>query len=414
MCKKALILQSHQKTEFFFEAALETCNDFIFHCEENLADAIEKLISCRFDYIICCEHLPEDSLSSLEQLKLAYEVPYDTRILAFSYNPERSHKERALALGIIDFHDINQIKNYDDFFQTMPVTTTNGNILLVCEDEEEAKKLISLFKQNGHIVSHFMDINVAHDAVKQNHFDLLIVDLFLLSNDLNKTQLIDTVSTLVLSNHNKIEMLVDLLQLGVTDVINKPIVPEALLLRVEHILKAHQYHRDELDNKTQHLLDLSVKDALTGAYNRRHLEDVIGQRINSLNRHNDPFSILLLDIDNFKKINDTQGHRAGDELLVKLVSLIQYYIRNIDCVCRYGGEEFVIVLAGCTGEAAMLKAEQIREEVEDIGMTISIGVAVFDDTSQNLLVEEHIHLADLALYQAKKVGKNQVILYSTD
>ena len=413
MCKKALILQIYQKTEFFFETAIEACNDFVFHSEENLAEAIGQLIACRFDYIICCEHLPEDALNSLEQLKRAYEVPFDTRILAFSSNPERLHKEQALALGIIDFHDINQIENYDDFFQPIPVATT-GNILLVNESDEEARQLTSLFKQNGHSVCHFVDIKVAHDAVKQNHFDLLIVDLFLLSNYLNKIQLIDTVSTLVLSNHNKTEMLIDLLQLGVTDVINKPIVPEALLLRVEHILKINQLHRDELDNKTQHLLELSVKDALTGAYNRRYLGDVIEQRVNFLKRHNEAFSLLILDIDNFKQINDTHGHQAGDNLLIQLVRLIQHYIRNIDCCCRYGGEEFVIVLAGCEVDDALYKAERIRQKVEEMDMTVSIGVAVFDDASQNLLIEERINLADLALYQAKNAGKNKVILYSSD
>ena len=409
MTQKALILQTCQKTGFVFDAY----NDIVFQHEASLADAIKQLLSCRFDYIICCEQLPDDALSSLEKLKLAHEIPFDTRILAFSYDLERSHKERALALGIIDFHDINQVKNYDDFFQPMALVTS-GNILLVDENEEEVARLISLFEQNGHIVSHFMDINIAHKAVKKKHYDIFIVDLFSLSGYLNKKQLINAVNTLVLSHHNKTEMMVDLLQLGVTEVINKPIVAEALLLRVEHILKTNQLHQDELDHKTQHLIELSVKDALTGAYNRRYLEDVIEQRVNFLKRHNEPFSVLLLDIDNFKKINDTQGHRAGDKLLVNLVALIQHYIRNIDCICRYGGEEFVVVLAGCSVEAAMFKAERIRKEVEEIGMTISIGVAVFDDASQNLLIEEHIHLADLALYQAKKEGKNQVILYSLD
>jgi diguanylate cyclase (GGDEF)-like protein len=413
MCKKALILQTYQKTSFVFDAILEECSDFIFQCEENLADAIKQLMSCQFDYIICCEHLPDDALSSLHELKLAYDIPFDTQVLAFSQNPERSHKEKALALGIIDFHDIKQVNNYDDFFQ--PVTPAlSGHILLVEENEKESARLISLFEQNGHIVSHFVDINLAHNTVKNKHYDLFVVDLFSLSGYLNKKQLIKGVNTLVLSHQNKTEVTIDLLQLGVTEVINKPIFPKALLLRVEHILKTNQLHQDELADKTQHLLELSVKDALTGAYNRRYLEDVIEQRVNFLRRHNEPFSVLLLDIDNFKQINDTKGHKAGDKLLVELVTLIQHFIRNIDCICRYGGEEFVIVLAGCSVEAAMFKAEQIRKEVEDLGMTISLGVAAFDDASQNLLVEEHIHLADLALYQAKKAGKNQVVLYSLD
>lgn len=159
---------------------------------------------------------------------------------------------------------------------------------------------------------------------------------------------------------------------------------------------------------------MSVKDSLTGAYNRRHLEDIISQRISFLKRHNEPFSVLILDIDDFKPINDQKGHQKGDELLIKLVSAIQEVIRNIDCCCRYGGDEFVVVLTGCSVASAKGKAEQIRQQVEVMDMTVSIGIAVFDDASQNLLIEEHINLADLALYQAKKSGKNQVVLYSID
>lgn len=413
MCQKALVLQTYQPTGSVIETFLAECSDIIFNYEQNLTDVIQQLISCRYDYIICCEHLPDDTLSSLEQLKRAHEISFDTRILAFSYELERSHKEQALALGVIDFHDINHIENYADFFHRTAFITS-GSILLVEESEQEATLLTSLFEQRGHHVSHFTNIEPAHDAVKYNHYDLLITDLFSLSNYLNKNQLVNSVNTVVLSKHDKTAMLIDLLRIGVADVINKPIVPESLLLRIERILKTKQSHRDELDHKTQHLLELSTKDALTGAYNRRYLEDVITQRINFLKRHDEPFSVLILDIDNFKQINDTQGHQAGDRLLVKLVSLIQYHIRNIDCICRYGGEEFVIVLAGCAVEAAMVKAEEIREDVETTGMTISIGVAVFEDASQNLLIDEHINLADLAMYQAKKAGKNKVVLYSLD
>lgn len=211
----------------------------------------------------------------------------------------------------------------------------------------------------------------------------------------------------------KPEMFIDLLQLGVTEIINKPIVPEEFLLRIERVLKTKQ-HRDELKEQSKYLLELSVKDSLTGAYNRRYLEDVIDQRICILKRQNEPFSVLIMDIDNFKPINDHKGHQMGDELLIKLVNVVQKNIRNIDCCCRYGGDEFVVVLTGCNVAAAKGKAEQIREQVEGMDMTVSIGAAVFDDASQNLLIEEHINLADLALYQAKKSGKNQVVFYSID
>ena len=413
MSQKALVLQIYQPTGSVIETFLAGCSDISFHYEKTTAKVIQQLSSTAYDYIICCEHSPDDTLNSLEQLKRAPEIPFDTRVLAFSYDLELSHKEQALALGVIDFHDINKIENYSDFFQQGELVSS-GTILLVEENEDDATLLTSLLEQRGHTVSCFTNIELAYISVKQIQYDLLVTDLFSLSTYLNKNQLISTINTVVLSNHNKSEMLIELLQLGVADVINKPIVPESLLLRIERILKTKQRHRDELDHKTQHLLELSLKDALTGAYNRRYLENVIEQRINFLKRHDEPFSVLVLDIDNFKQINDTQGHQAGDKLLVQLVSLIQYHIRNIDCICRYGGEEFVIVLAGCEMETSMAKAEKIREHVETMGMTISIGVAVFSDATQNLLIDEHINLADVAMYQAKKSGKNKVVLYSRD
>jgi diguanylate cyclase (GGDEF)-like protein len=412
MCQKALVLQTCQHTHSVVNDFLNSCSNIATQHEVNLADAIQQLISDQFDYIICCDQSPEQTLSLLEQLKLAHKIPLDTRILAFSYGLVREHKKQALELGIIDFHDIDLVENYEIFFQ--PIQHSNpSNILLVEDNSSEARYFAEVLERNGHTVSHFNGVKQAYDAHLAAKYDLVITDLLLVSMYLNKRKLIDDVHTVVMTNIDKPEVLVDLLQLGVTEVINKPILPEEFLLRIERVLKTKQ-HRDELRNQSEHLLELSLKDSLTGAYNRRYLEEVISQRINFLKRNNEPFSILLLDIDNFKPINDLKGHQTGDKLLIQLVNEIQNLIRNIDCCCRYGGDEFVIVLTGCTVAAAKGKAEQVREQVEQLGMTISVGVAVFDDASQNLLIEEHTNWADLALYQAKKSGKNQVVLYSVD
>jgi len=346
-------------------------------------------------------------------LKSAHEISQKTRILAFSYDLDREHKKQALALGIIDFHDINDIDNYFNLFQPVK-STTSGSLLVIEDDEQHAAFLTTLFENAGHIVSHFSDIKLVHKAVKSIHYDLLITDVFSVMSHVGKNQLFNTVPTIVILDQNHAEMANDLLKLGVADAICKPVSEDNFLLRIDRILKNKQNHREELNHKTKHLLELSVKDALTGAYNRRYLEDMFGQRVSFLKRHSEPFSILLLDIDDFKKVNDTQGHQVGDKLLVRLVNLIGLLIRNIDCCCRYGGEEFVVVLAGCSMDAAESKAEQIRQELEVAGVPVSIGVAVFDDSKQSLLIEEHINLADLALYQAKKMGKNQVVVYSLD
>ncbi|OUR71881.1 hypothetical protein A9Q78_08695 [Methylophaga sp. 41_12_T18] len=413
MCQKALVLHDHLQTHSIIEEFLNVCTDAVIQYELNLAGAIQQLISHQFDYLICCDTSPEVTLDKLEQLKSAHGIPLQTRIFAFSYDLDREHKKQALALGIIDFHDLNEVDNYFNLFQ--PVNNAaSGSLLLIEYDEQHAAFLTTLFEQSGHIVSHFSDIKLVHKAVKSIHYDLLITDVFSVMSYVGKNQLFSSVPTIVILDQNHASMANDLLKLGVADAICKPVSEDNFLLRIDRILTTKQNHRDELNHKTKHLLELSVKDALTGAYNRRYLEDMIGQRVSFLKRHSEPFSILILDIDDFKKINDTQGHQAGDKLLIRLVNLINLFIRNIDCCCRYGGEEFVIVLSGCSLDAAESKAEQIRQELEVAGVPVSIGVAVFDDSKQNLLIEEHINLADLALYQAKKMGKNQVVVYSLD
>lgn len=412
MSQKALVLHRCQQTSSAIKEFLNSCNTIATQHEFTLADVIQQLMSDRFDYIICCDKSPAQTLSLLEQLKLSHEIPLNTRILAFSYGLERAHKKQALELGIIDFHDVDHIENYGIFFQ-QEKRSDSSNILLVENNSKDARYFAQILESNGHTVSYFYDLKQAHEAYLTNNFDLLITDLLLLSMYLNKHKLIDDVHTVVMTEVRKPEMFIDLLQLGVTEIINKPIVPEEFLLRIERVLKTKQ-HRDELKEQSKYLLELSVKDSLTGAYNRRYLEDVIDQSIGILKRQNEPFSVLIMDIDNFKPINDHKGHQMGDELLIKLVSVVQKNIRNIDCCCRYGGDEFVVVLTGCNVAAAKAKAEQICEQVEGMDMTVSIGVAVFDDASQNLLIEEHINMADLALYQAKKSGKNQVVLYSID
>jgi|GEM_PF-6800729 len=413
MCQKALVVQDFVQTHSVIDEFLNVCTDAVVQYEINLAGAIQQLISHQFDYLICCDKSPEAMLDKLEQLKSAHEISQKTRILAFSYDLDREHKKQALALGIIDFHDINDIDNYFNLFQPVK-STTSGSLLVIEDDEQHAAFLTTLFENAGHIVSHFSDIKLVHKAVKSIHYDLLITDVFSVMSHVGKNQLFNTVPTIVILDQNHAEMANDLLKLGVADAICKPVSEDNFLLRIDRILKNKQNHREELNHKTKHLLELSVKDALTGAYNRRYLEDMIGQRVSFLKRHSEPFSILLLDIDDFKKVNDTQGHQVGDKLLVRLVNLIGLLIRNIDCCCRYGGEEFVVVLAGCSMDAAESKAEQIRQELEVAGVPVSIGVAVFDDSKQSLLIEEHINLADLALYQAKKMGKNQVVVYSLD
>jgi diguanylate cyclase (GGDEF)-like protein len=163
--------------------------------------------------------------------------------------------------------------------------------------------------------------------------------------------------------------------------------------------------------QSRRLEDMAVKDALTGAYNRRYLELQLEQALDSWRRYHRPASVLLVDIDFFKRINDRYGHAAGDIAIKSLVDVISSNIRSVDTLCRYGGEEFVVLLLETSAEAALTVAEKLRSLVEgsrvlpEGSMTISVGVcdvAVADDK------DHWMNLADGALYLAKHNGRNRV------
>ena len=166
-----------------------------------------------------------------------------------------------------------------------------------------------------------------------------------------------------------------------------------------------------------HLRQQSLKDALTGLYNRRHMEDALDHEISRAHRAGKSCSVVMLDVDHFKKFNDTYGHQAGDALLRGLGAFLRSHVRGEDVPCRYGGEEFILILPGATTEGAARRAEQIRAGVEadfrvpfDEGIlpavTISLGVASFP--SRGGTAEALVKAADAALYASKHAGRNRV------
>ncbi len=161
-------------------------------------------------------------------------------------------------------------------------------------------------------------------------------------------------------------------------------------------------------------INMSLQDPLTGAGNRKALEKAIKREQNLVERYDTPFSMLMIDIDFFKKINDQYGHTTGDQALQTLSETISDVIRQSDQFFRFGGEEFVILLNNTELESATFLAERIRQAVEDsetenengtIKMTVSIGVAHYDKTEN---MDNLLNRADQALYCAKEEGRNKV------
>jgi diguanylate cyclase (GGDEF)-like protein len=179
-------------------------------------------------------------------------------------------------------------------------------------------------------------------------------------------------------------------------------------------------HQEDLEVQAeQRLYASAVLDPLTGLHNRRHLDARLKSEFAFANRHQTPLSVLLIDIDHFKKVNDTYGHAGGDAALRMLSERLQKTVRTEDIVARYGGEEFAVVARGIESAGAMLLAERIRDVAQRIqvtteddavfGFTISVGVAtmwrerIFDSIATLLKA------ADDALYKAKEMGRNRSV-----
>jgi len=182
---------------------------------------------------------------------------------------------------------------------------------------------------------------------------------------------------------------------------------------------------DELDARYQmRLAEGALQDPLTGLYNRRHLEERLGSELAASERHGRPVSLLMVDVDHFKGINDQHGHVAGDEALKMVAFVLRGAVRKEDVLARYGGEEFVVVARETALDGAKSLAERIRRAVEksrcawqgqDLGVTVSIGVTVSVGLAEFVpgrTERELIEAADRALYLAKQGGRNRVVSVS--
>lgn len=207
------------------------------------------------------------------------------------------------------------------------------------------------------------------------------------------------------------------LELGAHDIIMRPIDEEEIIARARTLMRRKRY-MDALRSRLDQSLELAITDQLTGLYNRRFLDTQLEPLVHRAQCGGDPVSVMTIDIDHFKRCNDTFGHDVGDAVLREFAARLASNTRPSDYACRQGGEEFIVVMPRTTGDVACMAAERLRRAIAASGfiipglphaldVTISIGVACTegaDDTTESLLKR-----ADEALYEAKRGGRNRVI-----
>lgn len=295
--------------------------------------------------------------------------------------------------------------------------------ILVVDDAPENVMLLSLILKDLGTVSSALSGREAIDKALENPPDLILLDIQMpeldgydvikaLKND-PRTENVPVIFVTGLSDDGDEEKG---LKLGAIDYITKPYKPTVVTARVRNHLRLREY-AVRLEQLNEELERLATTDALTSAYNRRYFMSELENEVERVRRYKRPSSLLMIDVDHFKSINDTYGHDVGDIVLIQLVKLLEKQVRQLDTVARIGGEEFAILLPETARKEALVSAERllgaaraarIEAGENELQFTISIGCTEFGAESPN--VEGILKSADLALYDAKKSGRDRVVV----
>jgi diguanylate cyclase (GGDEF)-like protein len=290
-------------------------------------------------------------------------------------------------------------------------------VILVADDDGLTRAMVSSWLTGaGYDVVGASDGDHALHLARERCFDLLLLDVTMPGRDgyevCRAIQAESAVAppVIFLTAHSQTHARVAGLEAGAVDYIVKPFANEELVARVRAALRTKAVH-DEL-------AETAARDGLTGVYNRRELDARARQAVALAQRHGRPFSCLLLDLDHFKRVNDTYGHAAGDAVLRAAARCIRDASRISDTVGRYGGEEFVVLLPETDGGGAVAAADKLRAllaatpvmvEATCIPIRASIGAAAWSDDMGG--VGDLYAAADRALYRAKGLGRDRTQLH---
>ena len=301
--------------------------------------------------------------------------------------------------------------------------------VLLVEDDQKDVKLIKnyLAGQPYEVITAYDGEEALALALKEN-IDLILLDIMLPGTDgfeiCNRMKQMDetkNIQIVLVTSLSDLESRIKGVEMGADDFLVKPINNRELQVRINALLKKNAY-MDQLHAQYETAMDSAIKDGLTGLYNHAYFKRFLEIEVKRAIRQTYSTALIMMDLDDFKELNDRLGHLAGDVILRESAKIIQSSTREIDLAVRYGGEEFAIVLPYAGKNNALSVAERIRSSIEDYAfslagvphpehMTISIGIATCPEDA--LSVEDLIQKSDTMLYKAKKNGKNQICVHES-
>jgi two-component system cell cycle response regulator len=299
--------------------------------------------------------------------------------------------------------------------------------ILIVEDDQATRESLEEFLQlNCFTVFAVGSASEALQILIKTDFDLILTDLVMPEMDgISMTKAIRElrrdIPVLVMTGFASIEYAVEAIKAGATDFITKPLKLDNVVFIINRVLEARSLRIKA--QETEYYKDLSNRDELTKISNYRHFNYVLQLEIDRQLRYHRPLTLLIIDIDDFKKCNDAHGHLTGDLVLVKVASLLTTQIRNCDFVARYGGDEFTVILPEISEKEALAVCRRIMKSIEryefqsfekkNIGpLRVTIGIASFPKNANDS--KELVEKADRAMYAGKRAGKNRIRIFSDE
>lgn len=380
---------------------------------------------------LVCASLTLPDASGIDFCRQARKLGRNSRVplILLTSTEEKQVRAEAFAAGATDIYpktDIEALFNQATRFLKEGNRSISGKVLYVEDSAVVAHVMLRIFKSLGLQVDHFRSAADAFEAFRETVYDLVVSDI-LVEGQMSGIGLVSRIREthpdktkmpiLAVSGMNEPNRRVELFRLGINDFISKPVVEEEVIARVSNLISNKQLF-DQVQAQRRHLYELAMVDQLTGLYNRNSLAEFGRKAFSEVNRHDFPLSLILIDIDHFKLINDSHGHLTGDEVLAAVGEMIRKNCRKEDFPVRFGGEELMVILPHCKLDDAARRAEHLRAALEelrpvDVSMTGSLGVTA-RPMGREVSMEDLFRIADRAVYQAKEEGRNRVVVLPAD
>jgi two-component system cell cycle response regulator len=387
-----------------------------------------------YDLICVSHHLKDGFGTEFVEYCRKPGVNKDTPILYFTSNQNYSEELGSLAIDKFIFKLSKQQISHQiiHFIEShLDPIFSEGRILFIEDSKTVATVILSELKNTGYQVEHFSKAEDAWSFFEnetsygsdENAFDLVITDINL-EGSMTGQELVENIRSLedvrglipiiAITGDTDDELRLSLYEHGVNDFIPKPIMARELLIRLDNLI-TNKRLLDKVHDQRRELFALATTDKLTGCHNRHSLMEFSSKFIALSSREQYPISMLVIDLDHFKSINDDHGHAVGDVVLESVGNLLNSFFRESDLVARFGGEEFVVLMSHCDRELASSKAEKLRLSIsdlnpEELSISASIGLTT-RNSEQDCTFESLFSAADKAVYLAKGNGRNQVVFH---